>query len=193
MKRKSKAVFVIGCLLITSSLIMLAVLQVRVQYAKRTNMEIVQTMESILSDRREGVIAFETEKDMPVLELNGEDFIALLEIPSLSLKLPVSGMWDKKNVLSYPCRFCGTSYHGNLVIGGYDQPGQFDFLDEVSDQTMVKITDMTGQEFCYTVDCVERSDSAQAEILIDDKADLTLFVRDAQLLEYIIVRCVMRN
>ena len=79
------------------------------------------------------------------------------------------------------------------VIVGYDQPGQFDFLDEVSDQTMVKITDMTGQEFCYTVDCVERSDSAQAEILIDDKADLTLFVRDAQLLEYIIVRCVMRN
>jgi len=39
---------------------------------------------------------------------------------------------------------------------------------------------------------VERSDSAQAEILLDDTADLTLFVRDAQGLEYILLRCVAK-
>ena len=193
MKRNSKAIFVIGCLLITCSLIMLVVLQVRVQSAKRTNMEIVQTMEIILKDRREGVIEFEQEKEMPVLELKGEDFIALLEMPSFGLKLPVLGNWDKGKVTSFPCRFCGTSYNGNLVIGGYDQPGQFDFFDGVPNGTTVKVTDMTGSEFYYIVDCVERSDSAQAEILIDDKVDLTLFVRDAQLLEYIILHCVMRK
>jgi len=156
-------------------------------------MEIVQTMEMILKDRREGLIEFAQAKEMPVLELKGEDFIALLEIPSFGLKLPVLGEWDKGKVTSYPCRFCGTSYNGNLVIGGYDQPGQFDFFDVISNGATVKVTDMTGNEFCYVVDCVERSDSAQAEILIDDKADLTLFVRDAQLLEYIILHCVMRR
>jgi len=39
---------------------------------------------------------------------------------------------------------------------------------------------------------VDRSDSAREEILTDKDSDLTLFVRDAQLLEYIILRCVVK-
>lgn len=192
MRRNSKAIFVLGCLLIACSLVLLFLLQAQTKQAKRTNIEIVQTMETILTDRREGITDLERGTEMPALELRGEDFIALLEIPSYGLKLPVCGIWEKGKVASYPCRFCGTAYNGTLIIGGYDQPGQFDFFSSIPNGVIVTVTDMTGSTFSYVVDRVERSNTAQAEVLVDDGADLTLFVRDAQLLEYIILRCVVK-
>lgn len=181
-----------GCLLLTISLLLLVFLRVQTKRAERTNAEVVQVMEAILTDCREGTIDVARETDMPALELYGEDYIALLEIPSYGLELPVGGTWNKGKVVSNPCRFYGTAHNGTLIIGGYDQPGQFDFFDRIQDGTTVKITDMTGCIFSYVVDRVDRSDSAEAEILLDDKSDLTLFVRDAQLLEYILLRCVVK-
>lgn len=192
MMRNGKAVFIAGCLLIVLSLLLLLLLQVQMKQAERINAGIVDTMESVLVCRTEGTQDPTQTMEMPALELHDEDFIALLEIPSYGLQLPVCSTWDKGKVLSYPCRFCGSVYNGTLVIGGYDHPGQFDFCDSIPNDTVVKVTDMTGCTFSYVVDDIERSASAPAEVLIDDTADLTLFVRDAQLLEYIILRCVVK-
>lgn len=192
MKRNNKFLLYFGCLLLGVSLLLLVFLQIQTKRAERTNAEIVQTMEAILTDRRDGTIDLTREADMPALELYGEDYIALLEIPSYGLALPVGGTWDKGKVVFHPCRFYGTAYNGTLIIGGFDQPGQFDFFDRIQDGTTIKVTDMTGCTFSYMVESVERSDSAEAKILLDSKADLTLFVRDAQLLEYIMLRCVAK-
>lgn len=192
MRRNDKIIFMLGCLLIACSLVLLGVLQMQTKQAEHTNADLVQTIETILPERKEGTKDVEQKSEMPALELQSEDFIALLEIPSYGLKLPVCNVWDKGKVVSYPCRFYGTVYNGTLVIGGYDQPGQFDFFDRIQNDAVVTVTDMTGSTFSYVVDRVERSTSADAEILIDDEADLTLFVRDAQVLEYIILRCTMK-
>lgn len=190
MRKNGKAIFILGGLLIMSSLALLLMLQVRRTQAERSNAEIVRTMETILTDRKQGAKDFDRDPEMPALEIQGEDFIALLEIPAYGLKLPVGNSWDKGTVLVHPCRFYGSAYDGTLIIGGYDQRGQFDFFDQIQDGAAVTITDMTGSTFSYALNRVERSDSAQAEILMDDTADLTLFVRDAQGLEYIILRCI---
>jgi len=190
MRKTDKAILILGGLLIGCSLALLVLLQVRTTQAERANAEIVRTMETILTDRREGTKDPERETEMPALELQGEDFIALLEIPSYGLKLPVCSTWDKGKVISYPCRFHGSAYDGTLVVGGYDQSGQFDFFGRIYPGAAVTLTDMTGSTFSYEVARVDRSGSAPAEILLDGDADLTLFVRDAQALEYLILRCV---
>lgn len=192
MRKTGKTIFILGCLLIACSLALLLVLQVRTTQAERTNAEIVGTIESILVDRKVGTKDVDRDPEMPALEINGEDFIALLEIPAYGLKLPISSVWEKSKVLSYPCRFSGSAYDGTLIIGGYDQRGQFDFFDRIQNGAAVTITDMTGSTFSYVVDRVTRSRSAEAEMLLDSAADLTLFVRDAQALEYIILRCVVK-
>lgn len=192
MRKNGKVIFVLGCLLILAGIVLLFLLQAQTERAERINAEIVQTMETILVNRREGTKDPQRETEMPALELHGEDFIALLEIPAYGLKLPVCGTWDKNKAVSFPCRFHGSAYDGTLVVGGYDQPGQFDFFDRIQNGSIVTATDMTGSTFSYAVDRVERSSSAQAEVLMDGGADLTLFVRDAQLLEYIILRCVVK-
>lgn len=192
MRKTGKIIFVLGCLLIVCSLVLLIFLQTRTKQAEHTNAEIVQTMETILTDRKEGTKDFDRDPEMPALEINGEDFIGLLEIPAYGLKLPIGSMWDKETVLSYPCRFYGSAYDGSLIIGGYDQSGQFDFFDRIQTGTAIAITDMTGSTFSYTVNRIDRSNSAEAEVLINSEADLTLFVRDAQGLEYILLRCVAK-
>lgn len=191
MKRNSKIVLILGCLLIAISFALLIYLQVQTKQAECKNAEIVQIIESIVSDHREGSIDQDREAKMPTLEVNGDDFVALLEFPSRGLTVPVRNTWDKQKVVFYPCRFSGSAYDGTLIIGGYDQAGQFDFFDRVQIGDTVIVTDMTGCVFSYEVSWVERSSSAQAEVLLDGAADLTLFVRDAQLLEYIILRCVV--
>lgn len=190
MRRNGKIFFILGGLLIVAGLAMLFWMNTQTKRAAHINGEIVQTMERILPERSRGTLDFEREAEMPALELRGEDFIALLEIPAYGLKLPVGGVWDKGQVRFWPCRFYGSAYNGTLVVGGYDQPGQFDFFDRIQNGTVITVTDMTGSAFSYVVDRVDRAGNAQAEVLLDDEADLTLFVRDAQLLEYIILRCV---
>lgn len=192
MRRNGKLFFAAGCLLVLCSVALLAFFRFRTEQARKTTAEIVQTLESILPARREGVMDSFQDMDMPALELDGEDFVAVVDIPAFGVTLPVCARWDEGKVTSYPCRFWGTVYDGSLIVGGYDQPGQFDFFDRIPDGAVVTVTDMTGGEFTYAVERVERSRSAQAEVLMDDTADLTLFVRDAYLLEYIILRCAAK-
>jgi len=192
MRRSGKVFFAVGFLLILCSFSLLAFSHFRTQRAQKNVAEIVQTLESILPARTEGVMDSFQDMDMPALELDGEDFVAVVDIPAFGVTLPVCARWDEGKVTSYPCRFWGTVYDGSLIVGGYDQPGQFDFFDRIPDGAVVTVTDMTGGEFTYAVERVERSRSAQAEVLMDDTADLTLFVRDAYLLEYIILRCAAK-
>ena len=131
------------------------------------------------------------DMEMPALDLDGQDFIGLVDIPAFGVTLPIAGSWDAKRVADYPCRFWGTVYDGSLVVGGADQVGQFDGFDRIQDGSAITVTDMTGEVFSYVVAKVERSKSAQADVLMDPDADLTLFARDAYSLEYLLVRCVM--
>lgn len=192
MRKSSKVIFVFGCLLIVTGLVLILTLKFQAKQAEQMNDQIVQNMENILCDHREGMQESECETEMPVLELDGVDFAALLEIPLYDLKLPVCNVWNKNSIMSYPCRFDGTIYNGTLIIGGYDQSGQFEFFDYISEGTEVLVTDMTGAVFSYKVSRVERSKSADIDVLKNEGTDLTMFVRDAQLLEYIIVRCTLK-
>lgn len=193
MRRSGKVFFAVGFLLILCSFSLLAFSRFRTQRAQKNVAEIVQTLESILPARREGVMDAFQDMDMPALELDGEDFVAVVDIPAFGLTLPVCARWDEGKVTSYPCRFWGTVYDGSLVVGGADQAGQFDCFDRIQDGSTVTVTDMTGGEYVYTVARVDRSKSAQADVLMDDSMDLTLFVRDAYNLNYILVRCMMKG
>lgn len=125
---------------------------------------------------------------MPVLQLEGKDFAALLEIPAVGAVLPVADQWEQKDLYSGPARFCGSVYSG-LVIGGADLPGQFGFCDEIGHGARVVLTDMTGGEYHYEVTRIHRAKHAEAAWLMAEEYDLTLFCRSTLSMEYIAVRC----
>lgn len=126
---------------------------------------------------------------MPVLGINDVDYVALIEIPSLHLSLPVADAWNSQKLYNSPVRFYGSCYDHSLVIGGADNSHHFSFCDKIDIGTVITVTDMTGTQFFYTVSRVDRSKKAESNWLIRRDYDLTLFCRDALSMEYIAVRC----
>ena len=146
-------------------------------------------MNQLLSDRISGVSGEYSDSVMPVLEISGVDYVALLEIPAQGVVLPVSDQWNSTGLSRSPARFSGSAYDSTLVIGGADHPGQFGFCDEIEHDAVLNITDMTGVQFSYIVSRVDRAKHAQTQWLQNEEYDLTLFCRSAYSMEYIAVRC----
>lgn len=188
--KRNKVLQILGILLILASFAILWVSRKNAETARVEAAQIVSRIQKYLPDKTFGMMDDYSAMAMPVYQIGGKDFSAVIEIPSLGIILPVFDKWDPEQIRAYPCRFAGTVYDGSLVVGGADQPGQFDCLDRAEIGAVVTVTDMTGAVFTYTVDRVGRSQTAEAEKLMDGSVDLTLFVRDTFSREYILVRCV---
>ena len=189
MRIRNKILIAAGMLLLCGGLGLLLGSQLLAQKALEKTAGVLKQMEAVLPERSPGVMDSYSVPEMPVLQVKGEDFIAVLELPALGITLPVGSSWDTRKVREFPCRFTGSVYDGTLIIGGSDQKGQFENFEQLEDGSAVILTDMTSAEFSYTIERIERAKSARADILTDDSCDLTLFVRDAYSMEYLLVRC----
>ena len=173
----------VGICLILLSLALLLTFQLRLQTDTAHNGKILEKMEILLPERIPAGI--HTGEAMPVLEIDGKDYAALLEIPAFGLELPIADRWESGKL----SRFSGSAYDNTLVIGGPDHPKQFGFCDQIDLGVPITLTDMTGGQFFYTVARVDRSKHADAEWLQNPAYDLTLFCRDTVSMDYIAVRC----
>ena len=54
--------------------------------------------------------------EMPTETVNGYEYIGVLEIPELELKLPVMSTWSYPRLRVAPCRYEGSVYSKNLII-----------------------------------------------------------------------------
>ncbi len=190
MKRKlTSLLLVLGAVLILCSVGLLAIYQIRMHRAAQRNEAAAAQLTALFAVRipADGEEFFDS--NMPVLEIDGTDYVGLLEIPALGAAIPVADQWNDGFLSASTGRFCGSAYDNTLVIGGPDHSGQFDFCDKIELGAVISVTDMAGTQFSYTVARVDRSSSAEHDWLADGKHDLTLFCRGAFSLEYIAVRC----
>lgn len=181
---------VLGVGLILVSLCFVLVFQYRVYAGSRKSQLVVSKLIEILPERTPGVPGMYPDSCMPVLEIDGVDYVAMLEIPLLGVRLPVADNWDSEKLSDSPARFFGSAYDQTLVIGGADYPQQFAFCDKIEHGTKVIVTDLTGAQFSYTVSRIDRAKDAENQWLMNTDYDLTLFCRDMYSMEYIAVRCV---
>ena len=188
-KHKFPIVLTLGIVLVVVSLLMIVAFQVRNHIgAKKTQTTLAQ-MEQLLPERSKGTPGEYPNANMPVLQIGGMDYVALLEIPAFGISLPVADEWDTDKLFYSPARFSGSAYDHSLVIGGTDASHQFAFCDKIENGTRITITDMTGSQFTYEVTSVDRAKNAESVWLQDPEYHLTLYCRDTYSMEYIAVRC----
>lgn len=190
MARRSKLLMAVGLVLVLGGVGLFLFARLSATTAKAQATQMVAELNRLLPDRWAGNA--DVTGQMPALSFDGQDVVALVEIPDYGVALPVGNQWSARGVTAYPRRFSGSVYDRNLVVGGADRLGQLDCLDVIEDGATVTVTDMTGGVFSYTVTRVERSKTAEAQVLTAGDYDLTLFVRDTYSLEYILVRCAMK-
>lgn len=119
------------------------------------------------------------EKEMPVSLINGEYYIGILEIPGLGLTLPVNETWDSERFEKSPCRYSGSVYQDNMVIGGHAYRRFFRNINTLPVGSPFIFTDMEGNEFHYTLYSTEVVDPTEVEYALAQEEsnpwDMTLF------------------
>ena len=188
-KRKFPLLLVLGFCLILASVSLVLISQIRMHMGVRHSQKILSSMEQLLPERSPGVPGIYLTSGMPVLEIENVDYVAMLEVPSFGIALPVADQWDSNDLFRSPSRFFGSAYDNSLIIGGADDPRQFGLCDKIEYGTRIIVTDMTGTQFVYTVSGVGRAKHADAQWLMGADCDLTLFCHDIYSMEYIAVRC----
>ena len=76
--------------------------QVQGKKALESNAAVVQTVKAILPEGQVGVMDSFSDMSMPVLEIGGVDYAALVEIPELGVTLPVADRWGHGWVAAGP-------------------------------------------------------------------------------------------
>lgn len=113
--------------------------------------------------------------EMPVVEIDGEDYVGFVAIPTLGLELPVTAKWSYTKLKNTPCRFTGDMYSDDLVIMAHNYDRHFGGLKELRVGDSVTFTDMDGETIAYVVAAKDILDPNAVEEMTAGEYDLTLF------------------
>lgn len=192
MKRKkviATVLSIVGCVMISISVAYVVISTVQQNNAVKNAEEIIAEIHNVLPDVTDFVPKEATNTDMPVMEIEQQNFVGIIEVPSYTKELPIYASWDKRKLTYYPCRFSGSSYNNNLIIGGNSNTGQFDFMKTISLNDDVYITDFYGCRFKYSVTDIQITKDVSAQNLNSYDADLLLFAPDKYSLDYTVISC----
>ncbi|MBE6560506.1 MAG: sortase [Ruminococcaceae bacterium] len=128
-------------------------------------------------------------KEMPVQNVDGRDYIGIVEIEACSMSLPVISHWSYPALKVAPCRFDGSVYTDTMIVAGHDYRAHFKLLRSIGEGTKVQFTDTEGNLFSYTVSYTEIVGSSDVEGLAAGEWDLTLFTCTADGSSRFVVRC----
>ena len=115
------------------------------------------------------------EGEMPVIGIDGYDYIGVLQIPSLDLTLPVISDWSYPALQIAPCRYEGSAYNGGMVIAGHNFDSHFGKLSQLEPGDEIKFIDLSGHTFTYAVAETEVLEATAIEEMVTGGWDLTLF------------------
>ena len=141
-------------------------------------LEVLQTARAQAEPQPEEAIpdyVLDPTREMPQLEADGLDYIGWLEIPALELTLPVLAETTMEQLKTAPCRYAGTAYQDDLVIGAHNYARHFGSIGELSQGDRVTFTDLAGNLFEYEVADFEVLQPDQGADLCSGEWPLTLY------------------
>ena len=115
------------------------------------------------------------DTEMPVTELEGNEYIGILQIPSLKLTLPVISRWSYKGLKIAPCRYSGSVYSGSMVIAGHNYRSCFGKIGSLTEGDQVIFTDVKGRVFLYEAAGTEIVNAYDIQGMTGEDWALTLF------------------
>ena len=183
MKRKAgKLLMTIGLLLIAAAFLLMVYNIWESKKAENMSEEILNQIkdgqdENVSSDDADEKPLYEIYPDMemPVLTIDGVDYIGILIVPSLGLELPVAGNWSYPNLRRSPCRYKGSAYSNDMIIAGHNYSRHFGGLKNLAIGEEISFRDVDGHIFQYQVDDIETIPGTAVEDMHAGEWDMTLF------------------
>ena len=175
-KKTGIAIVAVGAVLILSALLLLL-------YNRYEDAHAGQEAENQLTDIEAAIAAQTTDTpsptaldpEMPVVTLDGYEYVGYVEIPVLALKLPVMADWDYTRLKVAPCRQFGSSRTDDLVIAAHNYENHFGRLKELTKGDTVIFTDMEGIVNTYSVEKIETLEPDEVDAVQNSGYDLVLY------------------
>lgn len=194
MRRKRTIFFLtVGVLCIAAALSLTAYNIWDEQRAGETVAESVTLVEENIQvqPQEQQLVVPEPKPDMDSIFVDGYDYVGVLEIPSVNLKLPVLKDWSESLLRMAPCLYEGTLYDG-MIVAGHNYRSHFGPITRLSIGDVVRFTDVDGNVWTYTVTATEIIDGSDVEAMESGNWDLTLFTCTLGGRERFTVRCTMQ-
>ena len=177
-KTFSGALILTGAVLLAAAIGLSLLRSWREAKQRETLSEAVQKMQELLSEPAAGVPEGRSGEDMPRLEINGRDYIGLLELPERGIVLPVAADWDTGLFSFRPARYSGTLYGGTLFIGGSYSDICFAFVGQLDAGDRVSFTDVQGVRYTFTVSRITHNATIKISELRSLDTPLLLFAKN---------------
>ena len=103
------------------------------------------------------------DPELPVVEIDGNEYVGEISIPAISIDLPVMSEWSYPRLKIAPCRQFGSSRTDDLVIAAHNYESHFGKLTSLTAGDSVTFTDMDGIVNEYVVNKVEVLDPHSVE------------------------------
>lgn len=177
---KSKVFIYIGIVCIISAIGLTAI---NIIQEKKAELEANKALEQIKSqipnlseeEMLKKRIKMNDEIGMPVIEIDGKEYVGFIGIPSLGLALPIQSSWDYPKLKSSPCRYMGSIYDNSMIIIAHNYKRHFGKLYTLEPGSEIIFNDVNGLKYSYTVLGSETIDGNNVDEMINNEYDLTLF------------------
>ena len=135
-----------------------------------------------------------SQRETPTIEIDGVQYIGFLELPKLSLTLPVAAEYTIEQLSKSPALYSGTFTSADSVIAAHNYVTHFGRLRrlEVGDELI--FTDAAGRKYEYTVGWIENVLPSDSEHMIKKNGwELTLFTCNYDKSVRYTVRCIQKK
>ena len=127
--------------------------------------------------------------EMPVIELDGNEYIGYISVPSQGIELPVMSDWSYDRLKIAPCRQFGSLAESNLVIAGHNYKNHFARLRSLKPGDAVTFIDMNGVTHAFSVAAVEILAPESVEDVQNSGYPLTLYTCTTGAKSRVVVFC----
>ena len=199
MNKLGKIFIFIGSILIIASIILLTYNNYQEINAGKKSEIALDIIKSNIDTKNENntitnqEIIFNENKEMETTNINGNDYLGTITIPSLKLELPVLSEYDYELLNIAPCRYYGSIYTNDLIICAHSYKTHFKYLDKLKQKDIIIITDIKGNNYIYEVLEIEILKPNQVSEMINNDFDLTLYTCTNDGQNRITIRCNLIN
>jgi sortase A len=179
-KRRGMVCIIIGCFLLVAAAILIVYNVWDSWRADIASKDVVTTLEN----------SQEESSTTGYIDLDGDIYVGILDIPTLNLELPVMSSWSYANLRTAPCVYTGSAIQGNLVIAAHNYPSHFGSIKDLKVDDEIEFKDFFGRTYKYKVVAVDVLGASDVELMTSSSGwDLTLFTCDLTGSARVTVRC----
>lgn len=156
-----------------------------------------KVLRSIESDIPELQTTYDTLNSDPLIDnslmesvkIENNDYIGIIHIPSLNIKLPVMSEWNYDNLKLSPCRYKGDIKDNSMIIAAHNYSSHFGNIKDLTQGNEIYFIDINGIVYSYIVSETQTLDSSDTDEMESGDWDLTLFTCNFDGGNRVTVRC----